>query len=125
MPMNLDEELLMDEEENRRERQFVRQQLPAELKEKYSDDALQWILDTVVEYYFSSGILESADDEIDIDLEQPLFASRPRMKAAPTCWRKRCFLWYRPILIFRRKTPDVSLITVAYFSCFHIVWQLR
>ena len=70
MPMNLDEELLMDEEENRRERQFVRQQLPAELKEKYSDDALQWILDTVVEYYFSSGILESADDEIDIDLEQ-------------------------------------------------------
>jgi len=69
---SIDEELLLDEEDDRRERAFIREQLPQELKEKYSDEQLQWMLDTIVSYYCESGILEDTidDDEVDIDLEQ-------------------------------------------------------
>lgn len=66
----IDDELLMDEEENRREIAFIRKQLPSELKDQYSDSQLLWMLDTIVEYYCSSGILDSDADEIDIDLDQ-------------------------------------------------------
>ncbi len=67
---SIDEELLLDEQENEREIAFIREQLPLDLKEKYSDELLQWMLDTIVEYYYTSGILESEDDEIDIDMEK-------------------------------------------------------
>ena len=66
----MDEELLMDEEENRRELAFIRKQVPADVKEKYSDAQILWMMDTIVDYYFSSGILESADEEVEIDLEK-------------------------------------------------------
>jgi len=66
----MDEELLMDEEENRRELAFIREQVPADVKEKYADAQILWIMDTIVDYYFSSGILESADEEVEIDLEK-------------------------------------------------------
>ena len=67
--MNIDEELRVGEEDSRREVAFVRQQLPDEMKEKYSDDDLLWITDAAAEYYFTSGVLESEDDEVEIDLE--------------------------------------------------------
>lgn len=65
----LDEELLMDEAESRREIAFIREQLPNELKEKYSDDELLFIIDAIGTYFYTSGILESNDDEVDIDME--------------------------------------------------------
>ena len=67
---SIDEELLLDEQENAREMAFIREQLPQNLKEKFSDEQLQWMLDTIVEYYYTSGILESDDDEIDIDMDK-------------------------------------------------------
>ena len=54
---SIDEELLLDEQENEREIAFIREQLPQDLKEKYSDERLQWMLDTIVEYYYTSGLL--------------------------------------------------------------------
>lgn len=66
----MDEELLMDEEENRRELAFIRKQVPTDVKERYSDAQILWMMDTIVDYYFSSGILESAEEEVDIDLEK-------------------------------------------------------
>ena len=66
----MDEELLMDEEENRRELAFIREQVPTDVKERYSDTQILWMMDTIVDYYFSSGILESAEEEVDIDLEK-------------------------------------------------------
>jgi hypothetical protein len=67
---SIDEELLMDEEENRREIAFIREQLPLDTKEKYSDEQLQWMLDTIVDYYVSSGLLDGDAEEVDIDMEQ-------------------------------------------------------
>ena len=67
---NLDQELLMDQEENRREIIFIREQLPSDLKEKYSDSQLLWMLDTIATYFYESGVLDSDDDEVDIDMEK-------------------------------------------------------
>ena len=67
-----DDELLMDSEENAREIEFIRAQLPAELKDKFSETDLQYMMDTIVDYYFESGILEAQPDEdgfVDIDLQ--------------------------------------------------------
>jgi hypothetical protein len=68
--MTFEEELLMDEEEDRREIAFIRQQLPNDLKELYSDEQLLWMIDTLTSYYVESGLLDSDDDEIEIDMEQ-------------------------------------------------------
>lgn len=70
---NIDEELLLDAEEDAREVAFIREQLPAELKERFSDDDIQYIMDAIVEYYFTSGILDAEPDKegyINIDLQQ-------------------------------------------------------
>lgn len=66
---SLDEELLQDEQEARREIAFIREQLPADLKEKFTDNNLLFIMDAIGTYFYTSGVLESADDEVDIDME--------------------------------------------------------
>ena len=65
----LDEEIRQDEEENLRELAFIRAQLPSDLKKYYSDKDILYMMDQIVDYYYTSGILESDADEVDIDLE--------------------------------------------------------
>lgn len=67
---NFEEELRLDAEENAREAQFIIQQLPTDLKEKFSKNDINYLMDLIVEYYYESGILETDDEEIDIDLQQ-------------------------------------------------------
>ena len=67
---SFEDELRMDEEENRREIEFIRERLPQELKTAFSDDDLYYFIDAIVDYYYDSGILESTADEVDIDLQQ-------------------------------------------------------
>ena len=66
---SLEEELRMDEEENQRELEFIRKLLPVDLKYHYSNSDILWIIDAIVDYYYTSGILESDAEEVDIDLE--------------------------------------------------------
>jgi len=65
----LEEELRMDEEEGRREIAFIRSQLSSELKEKFTDDELMFMIDAICTYFYTSGVRESNDEEVDIDLE--------------------------------------------------------
>ena len=67
---SLEEELLHDEQELKQELAFLRTQLPLDLKDAYTDEQLSWMLDTIVAYYYESGVLDTNDDEVDIDLEQ-------------------------------------------------------
>lgn len=69
---DLDNDFLLDEEEMQHETAFIRKRLPLDIKEKYDEETLRWMLDAIVDYYVSSGILdaETEDDEIDIDMEQ-------------------------------------------------------
>ena len=68
--MNIDEELLLDEQETRREIKFIREQLPIDMREHYTDEQLWWVLDAIASYYYESGVLESTADEVDIDMDE-------------------------------------------------------
>lgn len=70
MTLSLEEELRLDEEDSRREAEFIHEQLPVDIKEHFSDSDLLYLIDAIVDYYYDSGILESSDDEVDIDLQQ-------------------------------------------------------
>jgi hypothetical protein len=67
---SFDDELLKDQEDNRREIVFVREQLPSDLKEIYTDEQLVWMFDTIATYFYESGILETNDDEVDVDIDE-------------------------------------------------------
>ena len=67
---SLEEEILLDEQENQRELAFIRSKLPVTTAAHYSDEDILWIIDTIVDYYYSSGILESNEEEVDIDMEK-------------------------------------------------------
>ena len=67
---SIDEELLQDQQETQREIAFIREQLPSDLKELYTDNQLVWMLDTIATYFYESGILESNDDEVDVDIDE-------------------------------------------------------
>ena len=67
---SLEEELRLDEEENRRELAFIRERIPFDGKKHYSDSTILYLMDLIVDYYYTSGILESTEEEVDIDLEE-------------------------------------------------------
>ncbi len=51
---------------------FIKDALPAELKEKFTDDILYYILDVINDYFANSGVLDKepdADGFIEIDNE--------------------------------------------------------
>lgn len=49
---------------------YIRSRLPQELKDKFSDDEFYYILDTIYDYYEKSGILDSNDEYVDIDINK-------------------------------------------------------
>ncbi len=59
-------------EDDLRTVEFIRNYLPLEVKEKFSEDDLFYFIDLLADYYYESGILEAepdADGCIDIDTE--------------------------------------------------------
>ncbi len=51
---------------------FIKDSLPQDLKDKYTDDILYYILDVINDYFATSGVLDKepdADGFIDIDNE--------------------------------------------------------
>ena len=66
---SFEEELRLDEEENRRELAYIRERIPFDAKKHYSDETILYIMDLIVDYYYTSGILESTEEEVDIDME--------------------------------------------------------
>lgn len=66
---SIEEELRLDEEENRKELAFIRERIPFDAKKHYSDETILYMMDLIVDYYYTSGILESDAEEVDIDLE--------------------------------------------------------
>ena len=64
------DEFAMDDLDDEKTIQYIRERLPQELKEKFSDDEFYYFLDTIYDYYHKSGILDSNDEYIDIDIEK-------------------------------------------------------
>lgn len=48
---------------------YIRERLPQELKEKFSDDEFYYFLDTIYDYYDKSGILDNSNEYVDIDID--------------------------------------------------------
>ncbi len=70
--MSTIENYFEDEEDDARTIEFIRNYLPQELKEKFSDDELYYFLDVIVDYYATSGVLDQQPDKdgtIEIDQE--------------------------------------------------------
>jgi hypothetical protein len=50
---------------------YIQNYLPQELKERFSDDDINYILDLIYEYYESKGLLDGSDDTVvDIDEDE-------------------------------------------------------
>jgi hypothetical protein len=68
----IDNELFLEAEENAQEVEFIKNYLPQELKEKFSEDDIYYIIDVISEYYVENGIFdndEEDEEEIEIDLQ--------------------------------------------------------
>ncbi len=67
------DEFLQDDLDDEKTIKFIKNYLPQDLKDRFSDDELYYFLDVIDEYYVESGILDAQPDEdgyIDIDLEK-------------------------------------------------------
>lgn len=63
-------EFLEDDIDDQKTVEFIKNSLPQELKEKYDDDTLYYILDVINDYFTTSGVLDQEPDKdgfIDID----------------------------------------------------------
>ena len=49
---------------------FIRNQLPQDLKEKFSNDDLNYLIDLIYEFYEKKGFLNEEETEVDIDLDE-------------------------------------------------------
>lgn len=49
---------------------YIRNHIPQEMKEKFSDDDLYYLLDTIYDYYEQKGYLKDDDDMVEIDLDE-------------------------------------------------------
>jgi len=47
---------------------YIQSHLPQEAQDKFTDDEILYISDTVYDYFESNGMLE--DEEVDIDMEE-------------------------------------------------------
>lgn len=71
--MGLDDDFLKDDFDDEKTIEYIKNYLPQELREKFSDDELYYFLDVIDEYYSESGILDAKPDVdgcIEIDLGQ-------------------------------------------------------
>ena len=70
---DLEEELMQDAEEDARIVEYIKNYLPSELKDTFSDNELYYFLDVIVDYYANSGVLDAEPDKdgfVDIDLDK-------------------------------------------------------
>ena len=69
---SLEEEILLDAENDAKAVKYIKNHLPQDLQDIFSEEIIYYFLDVIVEYYAESGLLEQEPDEegfINIDLE--------------------------------------------------------
>ena len=58
--MGLEDDFLKNDLDDEKTIEYIKNYLPQELKEKFSDDEFYYFLDLIDEYYSESGILDAA-----------------------------------------------------------------
>ena len=67
------DEFLQDDLDDEKTIEFIKNYLPQEVKDKFTDEELYYFLDVIVEYYAQSGVLDETPDHdgfIEIDQEK-------------------------------------------------------
>ena len=67
--MEMNEELLYAEED-RRTVEFILHYLPQEVKERITEEDVYYFIDVFAEYCAESGLLDSEDEEAEIDIDE-------------------------------------------------------
>ena len=67
--MEMNEELLYAEED-RRTVEFILHYLPQEVKERITEEDVYYFIDVFAEYCEESGLLDSEDEEAEIDIDE-------------------------------------------------------
>ena len=67
--MENEEDVLYDDNESV---QFIKKRIPDELKQKFNDDDIFYIVDLIYDFYDSKGLMDGDDDDDDtsIDLDE-------------------------------------------------------
>ena len=63
----------MEDEDDEKTVEFIKNFLPQDLKDKFTDDELYYFLDVMVDYYSTSGCLDAqpdADGYVNIDQDE-------------------------------------------------------
>lgn len=60
--MKKEDELLYDDDQSVH---FIKNQLPDDLKQKFTDDDIIYIVDLIYDFYDSKGLMDNNDDEDD------------------------------------------------------------
>ena len=60
MSMSTQDDLIYDDVESMK---FIKNYLPQELKEKFSDDDIYYIVDLIYDFYDSKGFMDESDDD--------------------------------------------------------------
>ena len=54
--MGMEDDFLLEDEDDEKTIEFIKNYLPQDMKEAFSDDDLYYILDLIVDYYTTSGV---------------------------------------------------------------------
>ena len=71
--MGLEDDFLLEDEDDEKTVEFIKNFLPQDLKDKFTDDELYYFLDVMVDYYSTSGCLDAqpdADGYVNIDQDE-------------------------------------------------------
>ena len=74
--MGMEDDFLLEDEDDEKTIEFIKNYLPQDMKEAFSDDDLYYILDLIVDYYTTSGCLDAQPDDegyINIDQDDAIF----------------------------------------------------
>ena len=69
----MEDDFLLGAEDDAKTVEFIQNYLPQDLKDKFTEDDLYYILDVIADYYTSSECLDAEPDEegyINIDLDE-------------------------------------------------------
>ena len=131
--MGMEDDFLQNDVDDEKTIEYIKNYLPQELKEKFSDDEFYYFLDLIDEYYSESGILDAqpdADGYIEIDLgkivdyivkeahkdemgdydpEEILFIVQGEMESRMSMASSAIFCFYVTGGVFRKKKMDVPM----------------
>ena len=66
---SFEEDLLLDAEDDRQTVEYIKNYLPQDLKDRFTEDELYYFIDVIGEYYVDLLDKHSGDEDIDIDVE--------------------------------------------------------